>query len=75
MLYKENRNEKPKQDFYLSKSLYVPYDPMKKLFEMLQTDFGFSVVYKKTQPSGDIILKKRKQVEKQCKKYSRPYTM
>ena len=60
MLYQENRTEKPKEEFDLSKSLYVPYHPRaKRLFKMLKDDFGFAVVCKKTQTLGGILLKKK----------------
>ena len=69
MLYQENRTEKPKEEFDLSKSLYVPYHPRaKRLFKMLKDDFGFAVVCKKTQTLGDILSKKGRKVEQQYRR-------
>ena len=47
------RTVKPKEEFDLSKSLYVPYHPRaKRLFKMLKDDFGFAVVCKKNTNTG-----------------------
>ena len=69
MLYQEIRTEKPKEEFGLSKALYVPYHPLAKiLFKMLKDDFGFAVICKKTQTLGDILLKKGRKVEQQYRR-------
>jgi len=60
MLYQEDRREHNKEDeIDMAKSMYVPYHPRaKRLYKMLKEEFGFSVVFKKTQTLGDILLKK-----------------
>ena len=40
----------------------------KRLYKMLKDEFGFSVVFKKTQTLGDILLKKGRSVEKQFRR-------
>ena len=46
-----------------SRSMYLIDPQAKRLFKMLKDDFGFAVVYKKTQTQGDILLKKGRQFE------------
>ena len=70
MLYQEDRREHNKEDeIDMAKSMYVPYHPRaKRLYKMLKDEFGFSVVFKKTQTLGDILLKKGRSVEKQFRR-------
>ena len=56
-----------RRDF--AKSLYVPYHPhTKRLYKMIKEEFGFKVIYKKTQTLGDILQKIGRTIEKQYKR-------
>ena len=58
ILYQENKQQSQKVEIDLSKSTYVPYHPRtKRLYKMITDEFGFPIVYKKTQTLGDILKK------------------
>ena len=50
-------------------ALHIPFHPRaQKLYKILQEEFGLTVVYKKTQTLGDILLKKGRNIEKIMRK-------
>ena len=63
MLYEEKRKEQEREiDF--KHTFYVPYHVRaKKLYKVLQENFGIYTIYRKTMTLGDLILKKGKQME------------
>ena len=69
MLYEEKRKEQEREiDF--KHTFYVPYHVRaKKLYKVLQENFGIYTIYRKTMTLGDLILKKGRQMEKQFKKH------
>ena len=69
ILYQESKPKGTKEEIDFSKSMYVPYHPRtKRLYRMIKEDFGFSIIYKKTQTLGDILQKKGRTIEKQYRK-------
>ena len=68
ILYQESR-EKALTTIDLDKSLYVPYHPRaKRLYKIIQEQFGYNCIFKKTQTLGDILLKKGRQIPKEYRK-------
>ena len=68
MLYQENQQDK-KGTWDLTHAFHAPYHPKaRRLFEKLRTEFGLTVIYKRTKTLGDLILKKGRDIEKQYKK-------
>ena len=50
-------------------SLYILHHPrIRRLTTKIKKEYGISIVYKKTQTLGDIILKKGRRVEKEYRK-------
>ena len=69
ILYQETKQNTVKEEIDFAKSLYVPYHPRtKRLYKMIKEEFGFNVIYKKTQTLGDILQKKGRTIEKQYKR-------
>ena len=69
ILYQESKPKGTKEEIDFSKSMYVPYHPRtKRLYRMIKEEFGFSIIYKKTQTLGDILQKKGRTIEKQYRK-------
>ena len=69
ILYQDKREKKQKEPFDVTKALHVPYHPRaRRLYKILQEDFGLTISYKKTRTLGDILLKKGRQIEKQFRK-------
>ena len=69
MLYQETREEGPKQEIDFVNATYTPYHPRaRRLYKMLKEEFGITVIFKKTQTLGDIMLKKGRSIEKQYRK-------
>ena len=51
------------------KCFYVPYHPRaRRLYRMLEKEFGFFIAYKKTLTLGDLLLKKGRSIDKQHQK-------
>ena len=69
MLYQETREEGQKQEIDFVNAIYTPYHPRaRRLHKMLKEEFGITVIFKKTQILGDILLKKGRSIEKQYRK-------
>ena len=69
MLYQENKEKGPKQEIDFANAIYTPYHPRaRRLYKMLEEEFGITVIFKKTQTLGDILLKKGRSIEKQHRK-------
>ena len=69
ILYQENKQQSQKVEIDLSKSMYVPYHPRtKRLYKMITDEFGFPIVYKKTQTLGDILQKKGRNIDRQYRR-------
>ena len=68
ILYRENKKPQETERTF-ENSLYIPYHPrIRRLATKIKKEYGISIVYKKTQTLGDIILKKGRRVEKEYKK-------
>ena len=69
ILYQESRSETPKENVDYANALHIPFHPRaQKLYKILQEEFGLTVVYKKTQTLGDILLRKGRSIEKNMRK-------
>ena len=56
ILYQDKREKKQKEPFDVTKALHVPYHPRaRRLYKILQEDFGLTISYKKTRTLGDIL--------------------
>ena len=65
ILYQEFGDKTTKENVDYANALHIPFHPRaQKLYKILQEEFGLTVVYKKTQILGDILLKKGRNIEK-----------